>query len=65
MSIDVSTITKTKAYTIKEVQSLLGIRSRQTLLNYTQKGLLKKSYHATGTPFYKGSEIIRFCNNMY
>ncbi len=33
---------------------------RTTLWRYTKKGLIRPTFHKTGTKFYKGSEIIRF-----
>lgn len=51
-------------YTVKETSEKLGIH-RNTLLNYTNTGLIRCSFgKRTMRKYYTGHEIIRFWNTM-
>ena len=50
-------------YSVNDTCKLLGI-ARSTLMDWTKRGYIKRSYHKVGyRPFYKGMEIIK-CWNM-
>lgn len=47
-------------YTVSETCALLGVKSRNTLNAWVEKGYLKKGQRRTnGRPFFLGSEILK------
>lgn len=53
-------------YSINETCLFLGLKSRNTLRSYVEKGLIKQGTRKTnGRPFYLGSEIMKCWSSVY
>ena len=53
-------------YSINETCSILGLKSRNTLRSYVEKGLIKQGTRkANGRPFYLGSEIMKCWSSVF
>jgi DNA-binding transcriptional MerR regulator len=54
------TVSATGRYSVTQTTEVLGIH-RNTLINYTNKGLIKCGFRReSGRKFYEGREILRF-----